>query len=215
MVMESQPRPPALAKVTDKPLIFGVDLDGVCGDFYSAIREVASEWLGVPIDNLTPDVSFDMSEWKLDALGGYLAMHHFAVTQRDLFRTMPPIPGAGPVLRRLSKHGVRIRIITHRLHIPNFHRTAVEQTIDWLDKHGIPYWDLCFMNQKSDVAADLYIDDSPKNVRSLRAEVGTDNVIVFGNSTNKGMEAPRVESWDGVERIVLAHLAQRQGATAS
>jgi 5'(3')-deoxyribonucleotidase len=103
------------------------------------------------------------------APGGYDALHRFAVTQRELFRRLPPMPGAPQALRRLSAQDVRIRIITHRLFIKYFHQVAVRQTIEWLDFHDIPYWDLCFMREKAAVGADLYVEDSPENVARLRA----------------------------------------------
>jgi len=46
----------------------------------------------------------------------------------------------------------------------------VSQTIDWLDKNGIPYWDLCFMKAKEQVGANIYIEDNPSNVEKLRQE---------------------------------------------
>jgi predicted nuclease with RNAse H fold len=53
----------------------------------------------------------------------YLGLHRFAVTERDLFRTVPMIPGARRVLRRLSDEGYRIiRIITHRVYVHFFSR---------------------------------------------------------------------------------------------
>ncbi len=79
------------------------------------------------------DVSYGLPEWNLEDIGGYMPLHRFAVTQRNLFKEVPPISGVRPALRRLSKQGVRIRIITHRLFIKYFHKTAVGQTIDWLD----------------------------------------------------------------------------------
>ena len=102
---------------------------------------------------------------------------------------MPPMAGAPQALRRLSKEGVRIRIITHRLFIKYFHQIAVSQTIQWLDRHDIPYWDLCFMQQKTAVGADLYIEDSPANIERLRAE--GQKTIVFTNSTNEHLPGPR------------------------
>jgi hypothetical protein len=59
------------------------------------------------------------------------------------------IPGARAYLRKLSDEGYRIRIITHRLFIHYFHGMAVQQTIEWLDQYGIPYWDLCFMKNET------------------------------------------------------------------
>lgn len=177
--------------------ILGVDLDGVCADFYGAIREIAAEWKGVPVESLTPEVTWGLPEWDLEPMGGYDSLHRFAVTQRELFATLPPMPGVTSVLRRLSNNNVRIRIITHRLFIKYFHQQAVRQTIKWLDYQGIPYWDLCFMADKGEVGADLYLEDSPSNVIKLRD--GGHRVITFSNSTNRDVEGERVESWAEIE----------------
>ncbi len=187
----------------DHEFVFGVDLDGVCADFYAGLRTIAADWLEVSSDSLTEDVSYGLNEWGVpDAPGGYADLHRYAVTQRDLFLALRPIPGCATTLRRLSKSGVRIRVITHRLFIKHFHQTAVAQTIEWLDRYDIPYWDLCFMRDKDAVGADLYIDDAPGNISALR-DAGHE-VIVFANSTNRDCAAPRAESWDEVQDIVMA-----------
>jgi 5'(3')-deoxyribonucleotidase len=183
-------------------VVLGVDLDGVCADFYARMREIAAEWFEQPITELPPAVTYGLAEWGITTPEAYESLHRFAVTQRDLFRTMPMIPGARRVLRRLSDEGYRIRIITHRLFIPFFHELAVSQTIAWLDHHGIPYWDLCFMKRKDQVGADIYIEDSPENIASLR-ENGH-YTICFGNSTNQSIAPPRAETWDQIEALVQA-----------
>jgi len=189
------------------PFVFGVDLDGTCADFYGGLRPIAAEWLGVDVATLTTEVSWNLPEWGVDAApGGYKKLHQFAVTQRDLFRVLQPMPGAPQVLRRLSAEGVRVRIVTHRLFIKYFHRVAVQQTIDWLDGFDIPYWDLCFMADKAAVGADLYIEDSPTNIASLRAEGHP--TIVFGNSTNRDLLGPRADTWAQVYDLVQVELSQ-------
>jgi 5'(3')-deoxyribonucleotidase len=186
----------------ERSFVFGVDLDGVVADFYGGLRPIAAEWLGVQIESLPQRVSWGLIEWGVDeAPGGYERLHRFAVTQRELFAKMPPMPGAPQALRRLSIEGVRIRIITHRLFIKYFHQVAVSQTIQWLDRHDIPYWDLCFMQQKSAVGADLYIEDSPANIERLRGE--GQKTIVFTNSTNEHLAGPRANTWDDVIEQVL------------
>jgi 5'(3')-deoxyribonucleotidase len=131
------------------------------------LKPLAADWLGVDVGTLTDQVSFGLPEWGIAAApGGYMALHRYAVKERDLFLKLLPIPGAAQALRSLSEHDVRIRIITHRLYIKHFHRLAIDQTVEWLDKHDIPYWDLCFMQDKAAVGADLYIDDSSKSIRS-------------------------------------------------
>jgi 5'(3')-deoxyribonucleotidase len=182
--------------------VLGVDLDGVVANFYGGMRPIAAEWLGVLVESLTPDPGYGLEDWNLSSMGTYDDLHRFAVTQRTLFRQLAPMPGAAAALRRLSQQQIRIRIITHRLYIRYFHQEAVQQTVAWLEHHGIPYWDLCFMKDKAAVGADLYVEDSPTNVRALRADGHL--TIVFANSTNVGLDEPRAQTWEDVERLVLA-----------
>jgi len=182
--------------------VLGLDLDGCVADFYGRMREIAAEWTGRPKDDLVQEVSYGLSEWGL-VDGEYERLHRFAVTQRDLFTTMAPVPGAPQSIRRLGSEGVRIRIITHRLFIRHFHEVAVAQTVRWLDTHAVPYWDLCLMRDKELVDANVYVEDSPVNVQRLRD--ANKDVIVLENSTNRSVpDGPgnRARSWVEAERII-------------
>lgn len=186
----------------ERRFIFGVDLDGVCADFYGGIRPLAAEWLGVEEHTLPQSVDYGLSKWGIpDAPGGYPKFHQFCVTQRDLFSRLKTMDRCPQVMRRLSDGGVHIRIITHRLFIKYFHKQAITQTIDWLEYHGIPYWDICFLGQKTHVGAHIYIDDAPVNIEQLRA--AGEQVIMFSNSTNSHLEGLRADNWDEVEAIVM------------
>lgn len=192
---------------SQRKFVLGVDLDGVVADFTAGLKPVAAEWLGVPAASLTDEVSWGFAEWRLEAAGGYEALHRFAIKERGLFRTLPPLAGAPAALRRLSTLDVRIRIITHRLYIPWFHREAIQQTVEWLESHGIPYWDLCFMRDKAAVGADLYIEDSPSNVESLRRE--GNRVIIVSNSTNRHVPGERAGDWVEIEQRVAEAICGR------
>jgi 5'(3')-deoxyribonucleotidase len=181
--------------------ILGVDLDGVVGDFYGAMRIIAAEWLDKPIDQLTSEVTYGLEEWGIDEYGGYDRLHRFAVTQRNLFRDMKPIKDAPAVLRKLSSRGIRIRIITHRLFLKYSHKTSIIQTVEWLDHWDIPYWDICFMADKVAVGAHVYIDDAPSNIEQLRNQ--GNKAIVFTNSTNRGLPGPRADNWQEAEHLVM------------
>lgn len=183
-----------------KDFVFGVDLDGVVADFIAGLKPIAAEWLGVGPSELTDEVSYGFPEWKIGGKRGYNDLHRYAVKERRLFETLPVVPGAAAALRRLSRQGVRIRIITHRLYIEWFHRQAVNQTVEWLEKNGIPYWDLCFMAAKSSVEADVYVEDSPTNIEMLR-KAGK-KVIVMRNSTNRHVNGPAAETWEELEKWV-------------
>jgi 5'(3')-deoxyribonucleotidase len=181
-------------------VVLGIDLDGVCADFYGYMREIAAEWFETKVEDLPTEVSYGLPEWGVTGEEQYSSLHRFAVTQRDLFRAVPMLPGARKVLRRLSNEGYRIRIITNRLFIQYFHEVAVRQTIEWLDKNGIPYWDLCFMKEKDQVGADIYVEDSPSHVKRLRA--AGHYVICFGNSTNRDIAAPKANTWEEVYKRI-------------
>jgi len=195
-----------------KEFVFGVDLDGVVADFIQGMKPIAADWLGVNPADLTDSVSYGFAEWKLGGKRGYDDLHRYALKERKLFENLEPIPGAAAVLRRLSRKGIRIRIITHRLYIPWFHRQAVIQTVEWLEKHGIPYWDLCFMAKKSSVEADAYVEDSPENIELLR-KAGR-QVIALRNSTNLHVAGPAAETWLGVEKWLLGQAQARNRTVA-
>ena len=181
----------------------GIDLDGVVADFFAALHPLAAEWKGVKPEDLPKTTDYNLSKgYGLGAYGTYDDLHRWAVVERDLFRIMPPIEGAPAALRRLSERKIRIRIVTYRLFIPHFHRQAVNQTVEFLDHHGIPYWDLCFLRDKTLLGADLFVDDSEKNIDALRA-AGKD-AVCFGNVTNRHVAPPRFESWLEIEAYIVA-----------
>ncbi|HTE40890.1 MAG TPA: hypothetical protein VK629_08665 [Steroidobacteraceae bacterium] len=186
--------------MSKQEFVFGVDLDGVVADFIGGLRPIAADWLGVDPNSLTNDVSYGFPEWKLGGAKGYEELHRYAVKERNLFESLPLVPGSAAALRRMSRKHIRIRIVTHRLYIQWFHRQAVQQTVEWLEKNGIPYWDLCFMAQKSSVDANVYVEDSPANIEQLRK--AKKDVIVFRNSTNAHVKAPAATDWHEVERWV-------------
>lgn len=193
--------------VVERRFVLGVDLDGVCADFYGAMRLVAAEWTSKDVEELPEEVQYGLAAWGISSDEEYKDLHRFAVTQRQLFQKVEPMPGAASTLRRLSEKGVRIRIITHRLIIEHVHQLSVAQTVAWLDDHAVPYWDLCFMKDKGAVEADLYLEDSPSNVEALR-NAGKD-VIVYTNSTNRHLASPpggRADDWVTVEALVTERL---------
>lgn len=192
----------------DSRFVLGVDLDGVCFDFYGSIRPYAARWMGCPVEELSETFTYGFPQWGIDAHGGYPALHQYLLEQ-SFFAEIAPIDGSAEALRRLSDEQIRIRIITHRLFISGAHQQAVAQTVAWLDRFEIPYWDICFMKDKAAVGADLYIEDTEANVIALR---GAGNLtVVFGNVTNVGFPGVRLDNWLDVEAVVRATHERWQG----
>lgn len=187
----------------------GVDLDGVVADYESRLREIAAEILGEDPKRFPPARTWNLVEsgWPFQDETHYLEVHRQAVQEHGLFRRLTPIPGASEALWRMSDAGVRIRIVTHRLVVNFAHAAAVSDTVNWLDDKRIPYRDICFVRDKAEVGADLYVDDSPGNIAALRAAGGDDIAMVYNQLYNMHVPGLRAMSWDDV----LSEVANRSG----
>jgi len=193
-------------------LVLGVDLDGVCADYESALRASVATRRGVDPSTLPAQkTSGHFAEWGLTA-ESFREAHRIAVVQDRIFRTMAPYPGVAETLWRLSDMGVWIRVITHRLLFNGLHEASAADTAVWLDLHDIPYRDLCFIGDKATVGADLYIDDSPHNILALRQAGRT--AVVFDQLYNRHLDGPRVARWSDIEPLVLSHIADRASSSA-
>jgi 5'-nucleotidase len=196
--------------------VLGVDLDGVCGAYEDIFRKVVSAETGVPEADIPPQIQWDFagSGWPIRSRAHYEQLHQLGITKYHMFATMPAIPGASDALWRLSDIGVRVRLITHRLLVSWEHATAINDTVTWLNqpresdaKPLIPYRDLCFMGDKTEVGADLYVEDAPHNVEALRRE--GDDVICYDHLYNRDVLGLRANNWDEVEQIVRQRLDDR------
>lgn len=184
-----------------------MDLDNVCADYTAGFRSFVATELKKDESEFGPITAWGYQEWGLDD-DQFKDMHSKAVTN-GLHRNLPIVEGAADSLWRLSDAGIWIRVITHRLYTNWSHEKAVSDTVAWLDQHRIPYRDLCFLGAKPQVEADIYIDDAPHNVTSLR-EAGNE-VITFDQPYNRSLEGLRAKNWVEAEDIILGHAAKSQG----
>ena len=186
------------------PMILGLDLDGVVADYTQALRASVAAHHGVPEDSLTDRPSWDFPEWGVGE-GEFLGHHQRAVAEEHMFLTMRPFEGASRCLWELSNAGIHIRVVTRRLQFGGGHAVAASDTVAWLDEHDIPYRDIFFLGKsgytdKSQVMADLYIDDSPTDVRRLR--MAHKQVLIWDHYYNRDLGDPRVDNWDDAEKLI-------------
>ena len=184
--------------------VFGLDLDGVCADFLVWYRPIAARSLGVRPETLTLRPSgFGMAEWGMDkAKWSALAPERMS----DGYRNIPVIEGARAGVESLRLAGWRIHVITRRAAIENdtgcagAGAAAAADTIAWLTETGIPWDDITFVSDKTTVYADVYLDDDPNIIDTLR-ESGR-RVVVFDTSYNSGVEGPRLFGWGDLDNTV-------------
>jgi 5'(3')-deoxyribonucleotidase len=185
-----------------RKVIIGVDLDGVCANYYDALRRLVAAKYGVPenkIEEIYPAPStYDMAEWP-DFKDNFVKYHSEAVLQ-GIYTLMKPIGGASETLWKMSEEGYHLRVITSRFVKHGQNAQVISDTAVWLDKNSIPYRDIIFAKDKADIYADIYIDDSPDNVMNLK--MAGRKVITFDAPYNQELEGLRAKNWDDVYRII-------------
>lgn len=189
-------------KKADKKLrpIIGLDLDGVTVGYEEGLAQFVMKEKGLSREDLPPLTNYSTvkSGWPVKDEQEFKDLHAKAVDE-NLYTKLKALPGAVDALNRLANDGYKIRVITSRFVKPGQHAEVVRQTTLSLDKLGVPYHDISFTADKADVKADIYIDDAPYNIDSLR-EAGK-TAIVYGQAYNEGYDN-RVTNWEEAEREI-------------
>lgn len=192
--------------------VLGLDLDGVCADYLAALRAVAAEARGVDPAALPEPKTWGLEEWVGDH-DGFLRCHRHAVSERRIFRSLEPLPGAIRAVRRLSSEGHLIRVISNRLGDGVDRAAAADDTLRWLDEHGLPWDDIAFVSDKSTVAADVYIDDAPRVIERLRLAGLT--VVIADLPYNRHIAGLRSAGWEEGEPMLRNLLREADAARAA
>lgn len=181
--------------------MFGVDVDGVLVDYEAGLRSVVEDDLGLEPGSLSRADSWDFTNWPIQEKG-FFHFHEKLVASGGL-ATLTPYPDAVETLNALSEDGIYVRIITHRLVMPGYHKQVVSDTVTGLDDFGFLYRDICFAANKATVGADVYVDDAPHNYDAIVATGAP--CILYDQVYNRGMLdiEHRAKDWSEVSDIVL------------
>lgn len=199
----AQPSPSATGisgGVPPPDYVLGVDLDGVCADYLAAFRRCVAVIKRVSEDSLTQEVSWGCREWGINSPEEFDDLHRQAVLHHEMFLRMQPLEGVVDALWRLSDAGVWIRIVTHRLYVNWGHEVTASHTVNWLDRVGVPYRDLCFVANKAAVDADAFLEDAPHNIVDLRSAGKI--VVIFDQPYNRRLPGLRARNWSEAEKHV-------------
>jgi 5'(3')-deoxyribonucleotidase len=187
-----------------KAPVLGLDLDDTIAEYLLGLRKFIIKKDADFFDGMTeaeldahfPQLpTYDNFVWsRINGNREKFIAYHAEAVENGLFADLEPIAGAVEALWKLKReHGVHIYVITSRF-VQNWQNARVlMDTGVWLDKNNVPYDDIMFARDKVDVLADVYIDDSPKNITNLR-KAGR-NVIVYNQSYNQDFGGPRAHDW--------------------
>lgn len=193
-----------------KPPVLALDLDGVVADYVPAIKQITAERFNVPLASLSDPATYSLQDsgWGFSPDMTYFQVHADAVEEYELYSNLPVMPGAVEAVKGLVDLGVSIHIITSRFVVHGQHRKVVSQTVEWLDKIGLPYNDISFLKDKASVKASLFVDDAPSNITSIR-ESGSE-VLIFDASYNLDMPGPRASNWNEAYAFIVDYLRLRK-----
>ena len=167
----------------------GIDLDGVTYSFMGALRHY--------LDSINIDISdkpSDVSSWSFHEEWGmtadeWLAHCHNGVDAGVIFLHGGPMDGALEAMLALKEQGHTLHIVTHR----TFGTKSVQNTMEWLQREGVPYDSLTFAGDKTIVATDFFIEDNLDNHQALLA-AGVQSYLV-DRGYNQGDTVNRIAGW--------------------
>lgn len=188
---------------------WGIDLDGVCYDFVESVRSYLIGSHGFLRDELPETTSWNFYEdnWEM-SYETYLEYVTMGVDEGHIFLDGDPIEGTFAALCSIKDMGGQVNIVTHRYQ----GKHSVQNTVEWLQREGIPFDTLTFAKQKSIVNNDVFIEDNVDNFMDL--ERNGIRSFLIDRPWNRYHDTPyRVFSWgEFIERgvIYLAHSHERE-----
>lgn len=163
----------------------GLDIDGVVADFPGAVERWVKNVYGYD------PVPVDCWDWFMQWPDGKMVwrtLYERGVTQDEVFLDCVPIEGAINGVDWLIHEGYDLTFVTNRP------ENSMEQTAQWLIEcgwYGVP---ILHTDDKSELGADLYIDDYGENVRALVA--GGNEAWLFHQAWNAEYDdLDRVMNW--------------------
>jgi 5'(3')-deoxyribonucleotidase len=165
-----------------KPMRLGIDLDGVVANFTRGWMDFYNREFGTDL------AEADSTRWN-----DVVELTHFEnigefwrwssdLDGRSLFWHLEPFDGAVEALETLSNDGHQIVIITTK---PRF---AVEDTHEWIAKHGIPADEVHILEDKWLVECEVYLDDGPHILPRLVRERPESTVCRYVRPWNHPIE---------------------------
>ena len=141
-------------------MIVGVDIDGVCADFAPA----ANLWLAEQLD--TEPAAIDRWDWfenyGSQGVKAWRRFWWFVEEYPEWFLDLEPVANAAREVDAVDGLGHEVVFVTAR------NARYQDVTWRWLEANGFHPDHLIHTKDKHEVGCDIYLDDSVKNIDTLR-----------------------------------------------
>jgi 5'-nucleotidase len=169
-----------------------IDMDEVLADTLARFLSEYNREFG---ENLT---KAHLSERKLAEIipaDRRARLRHYALSP-GFFRAIQPMAGSAPVLAELREH-YEVFIATAAMEFP----TSFNEKYEWIKAHfpDFPASHIVFCGDKSVVAADFLIDDSPRHFDRFKGQ----GFLFTAPHNLKELRYPRLNDWADVRRQFL------------
>jgi 5'(3')-deoxyribonucleotidase len=119
------------------------------------------------------------------------------LSEPNLFRTLPVLPGVKPALREMKSLGWELVIVTSLPIVKHRPGMIVQEKCEWIEEHlseFIKPRDLIFTYRKDLVKGNVLIDDAPHNITSYPGPT-----IIYDRPWNRKVTGTaRVNKWSEV-----------------
>lgn len=173
----------------------GVDVDGVGYSFTEDARIVVADWMNIHPLELDPAKEWDfmLTQWGMD-FDTFWRIWAEDVARGNAWLRFPPEVGYVEGITALRDAGHQTIIITNR-------KGGELATMQWLQKHDVPYDGLFIGRDKTMVDIDLLVDDWEVNWQEALAHGR--RCIIWDQPWNAHVtDAERARSWDDVIKAV-------------
>lgn len=157
------------------PVRVGMDIDEVIYPWEENFRDYAAKHEGFDWEQCTPRTAYH----EFPVGWGFRDDEHFVSVMRrgetaaNLNTIGDPYPDSAQALKEIVASGHSLHLITARF--PHGGQTERE-TVEWLEKHDLPYSSLTISRDKRVVYSDLFLDDKAANCDQI-ADAGTLSVM--------------------------------------
>lgn len=191
-------------------MVIKIDMDGVVRNIFDEMCIIYNNVFGTHlcVDDIF-DYDVDVVFTKIrENIGISAADYFFKLYAYRLFYETNPYDGVKEALEKLRDEGHKVVIVTWQYTLDN-----KLNTLRFLDRHNIPYDDICFTKDKWMIQGDWLIDDNPEFITDER-DKSRKIMINMPYNENMGIKAERADNLMEAVDIILEYDERQKEMTA-
>lgn len=156
---------------TANPFIVGLDIDDTLSPYTQKFMERLAQENKIDVAQMRKPETYDMWGYGWDGIetfDQFIAKHNQFVRE-GFFSSMPVFDHVAETISELREAGAYVKIITTRFCSPDPKDKAlvISETAQFLVNNDLEYDEFMISSTKDDIFADVYVDDSPNNIRKF------------------------------------------------